>query len=179
MLYPVPPVLVSCKDIKKNIDNIITIAWTGILCTDPAMTYISVRKERYSYDIIKNSKEFVINLASCNLASIVDFCGVNSGKHIDKFKILNLNKEQAKTVNVPLISECPINIECKLEEIKELGSHDMFIARITAVNIGENYFDSNGKLELNKCDLLAYSYGGYYTLGEYLGKMGFSTKKEN
>ena len=177
MLYPLPPVLVTSRDKEKNFDNIITVAWTGIICTDPAMTYISLRKERCSYDIIKNSKEFVINLAPTSLVCEVDTCGVKSGRDIDKFKCLNLTKEKAQNVQVPLIKECPISIECKLEEIKELGSHDMFIAKIISVDADDKYLDSSGRFDMSKCDFLAYSDGTYYSLGMALGTFGFSVKK--
>ncbi len=177
MVYPLPPVMVSCGDMEKS--NILTIAWTGIICTDPAMTYVSIRKERYSYDIIKEKGEFVINLASSNLAHVVDFCGVRSGKNIDKFKECNLTKEPATEVSAPMIKECPINIECRVKEIKELGTHDMFMAEILAVNVDDKYLDDTGKFDMESCNLLAYSHGQYYSLGEKLGKFGFSVEKKN
>ena len=176
MLYPVPPVMVSCGDMDNS--NIITVAWTGIICTDPAMTYVSIRKERHSYDIIKSKGEFVINLASANLARTVDFCGVKSGRNIDKFKECNLTKEKATEVSAPMIKECPISIECKVREIKELGTHDMFMAEILAVNVDEKYLDETGRFDMEACNLLAYSHGQYYSLGERLGKFGFSVEKK-
>lgn len=176
MVYPLPPVMVSCGDMEKS--NILTVAWTGIICTDPAMTYVSIRKERFSYDIIKGKGEFVINLASSDLARIVDFCGVKSGKDIDKFKECNLTKEPSTEINCPMIKECPINIECKVKEIKELGTHDMFIAEILAVNVDEKYLDETGRFDMEACNLLAYSHGQYYSLGERLGKFGFSVEKK-
>ena len=176
MLYPVPPVMVSCGDMDNS--NIITVAWTGIICTDPAMTYVSIRKERHSYDIIKSKGEFVINLASSDLARTVDFCGVKSGKNIDKFKECNLTKEKATEIDVPMIKECPISIECKVREIKELGTHDMFMAEILAVNVDEKYLDETGRFDMEACNLLAYSHGQYYSLGERLGKFGFSVEKK-
>ena len=176
MVYPVPPVMVSCGDMETS--NILTIAWTGIICTDPAMTYISIRKERYSYDIIKSKGEFVINLASSDLARAVDFCGVKSGRSIDKFKECNLTKEAATEVSAPMIKECPINIECRIKEIKELGTHDMFMAEILAVNVDDKYLDETGKFDMEACDLLAYSHGRYYSLGKSLGKFGFSVEKK-
>ena len=175
-VYPLPPVMVSCGDMESS--NIITVAWTGILCTDPALTYISIRKERYSYDIIKESGEFVINLASSNLAKVVDLCGVKSGRNIDKFKDCNLTKELASNVSCPMIKECPVSIECKVKEIKELGSHDMFIAEILAINVDEKYLDTTGMFDMEACDLLAYSHGKYYGLGKRLGKFGFSVEKK-
>lgn len=176
MVYPLPPVMVSCGDMENS--NILTIAWTGIICTDPAMTYVSIRKERHSYNIIKSSGEFVINLASTNLARAVDFCGVKSGKNIDKFKECNLTKEQCTEVNAPMIKECPINIECRVKEIKELGTHDMFMAEILAVNVDEKYLDATGRFDMEACNLLAFSHGQYYSLGERLGKFGFSVEKK-
>ena len=176
MLYPVPPVMVSCGDMDNS--NIITVAWTGIICTDPAMTYVSIRKERHSYDIIKSKGEFVINLASSDLVRIVDFCGVKSGRNIDKFKECNLTKEKATEIDVPMIKECPISIECKVREIKELGTHDMFMAEILAVNVDEKYLDETGRFDMEACNLLAYSHGQYYSLGQRLGKFGFSVEKK-
>ncbi len=176
MVYPLPPVMVSCGNMENS--NILTVAWTGIICTDPAMTYISIRKERHSYDIIKSSGEFVINLASSDLARTVDFCGVKSGRDIDKFKECHLTKEHGSEVSVPMIKECPINIECRVKEIKELGTHDMFMAEILAVNVDEKYLDETGRFDMEACNLLAYSHGQYYTLGERLGKFGFSVEKK-
>ena len=175
-IYPLPPVMVSCGDMNSS--NIITVAWTGIICTDPALTYISIRKERHSYEIIKNSGEFVINLASSDLAKVVDFCGVKSGKNIDKFKECNLTKEEAPNVSCPMIKECPVSIECKVKEIKELGSHDMFIAEILSINVDEKHLDDTGRFDMEACDLLAYSHGKYYGLGKRLGKFGFSVEKK-
>jgi len=177
MVYPVPPVMISCGNMEKS--NILTIAWTGIICTDPAMTYISVRKERYSYDIIKQSGEFVINLASSDLARVVDYCGVKSGKNVNKFDECNLTKEAATEINCPMIKECPINIECRVKEVKELGTHDMFMAEILAVNVDDKYLDDTGRFDMEACNLLAYSHGQYYSLGERLGKFGFSVEKKN
>ena len=175
MIYPLPAVMISCGDMNNS--NIITVAWTGTICTDPAMTYISIRPERHSYEIIKNTGEFVINLTTKDLAFQTDFAGVKSGKDIDKFEELNLTKENANEVGCPLIKESPVNIECKVTEIKELGSHHMFIAKVLCVDVDENYLDSTGKFDLEKCNLIAYSHGQYYTLGENLGRFGFSVKK--
>lgn len=176
MVYPLPPVMVSCGDMKNS--NILTVAWTGILCTDPAITYVSIRKERFSYDIIKSNGEFVINLANKDLARTVDFCGVKSGKNINKFEECNLTKELATEINCPMIKECPINIECKVKELKELGTHDMFIAEILAVNVDDKYLDETGRFDMEACKLLAYCHGQYYSLGERLGKFGFSVEKK-
>lgn len=175
-VYPVPAVLVSCGDEKEK--NILTVAWTGTICTDPAMTYISLRKERYSYDIIKRTKEFCINLTTENLAYATDFCGVRSGKNIDKFKEMKLTPQKATKIHAPMIEESPVSIECRVKEIKELGSHDMFIAEVLAINVDENYLDATGKFDMEKCRLIAYSHGEYFTLGNKIGKFGFSVKKE-
>lgn len=175
-VYPIPAVLVSCGDEKEK--NILTIAWTGTICTDPAMTYISVRKERYSYDIIKRTGEFCINLTNEDLAYATDFCGVKSGKNIDKFKEMKLTPEKASIITAPMIKESPVSIECKVKEIKELGSHDMFIAEVVAINIDEKYMDKTGRFDMQKCKLIAYSHGEYFKLGEKIGKFGYSVKKK-
>lgn len=175
MVYPLPAVMVSCGDFENA--NIITVAWTGTICTNPAMTYISIRPERYSYDIIKNTGEFVINLTTKKLARSTDFAGVRSGRDINKFEALKLTKEKANEVNVPLIKESPINIECKVTEIKELGSHHMFIAKVLCVDVDEKYLDKTGSFNMEKCGLIAYSHGQYFELGENLGRFGFSVKK--
>lgn len=176
LLAPVPAVLISCGDMENS--NILTVAWTGIINSDPAKTYISIRKERFSYDIIKKSKEFVINLTTKDLVFATDFCGVRSGKNINKFKEMNLSKQFGNEVNAPLIGESPINIECRVIDIVELGSHDMFIADILCVDVAKELIDNKGKLDLTKANLVAYSHGEYFTLGEKLGKFGFSVKKK-
>ena len=176
LVYPVPAVLVSCGDGTK--DNILTIAWTGTICTDPAMTYISVRKERHSYDIIKKTGEFCINLTTKDLAYATDYAGVRSGKDEDKIKKLGLHLEKGKNKYAKLIKESPVNIECKVTEIKELGSHDMFLAEVVAVNVDKKYFDENGAFDMEKCRLISYMHGKYYELGNNLGKFGFSVKKK-
>lgn len=175
ILNPVPVVLVTSSDGNK--DNVFTVAWTGTICSDPAMTYISVRKERFSYDIIKRSKEFCINLIPDTLAYATDYCGVKSGRKEDKFKSMNLTKQKASVINAPILKESPVNIECKVTEIKELGSHDMFLAKVVSVNVDEDYFDENGRLDLQRCSLITYSHGEYFKLGEKIGKFGFSVKK--
>ncbi len=176
MVYPLPAVMVSCGDMENS--NIITIAWTGIVNTNPAMTYISVRPERYSYNIIKENGEFAINLTTKNLAKATDFCGVKSGRDIDKFKEMNLTKEKGNFVKCPLIKEAPVNIECKVVEVKHLGSHDMFLAEILAVNVDDKYLDEKGTFDMGKCELMAYSHGKYYELGKELGKFGHSVTKK-
>lgn len=158
--------------------NIITVAWTGILNTDPATVYISVRPSRYSYDIIKKQKEFVINLTTKDLARATDWCGVKTGAKVDKFKEMNLHKEKAKFVQCPMIKESPVSIECKVKEIKKLGSHDMFIAEVLAIHSDEKYINDKGAFDISKCDLIAYANGGYYSLGKKIGKFGFSVQKK-
>jgi len=177
MVYPVPAVMVSCGD-SKDTHNIITIAWTGTICTNPPMTYISVRKERHSYSIIKNSGSFVINLTTKDLAFATDFAGVKSGRDVNKFEHLNLTPIQAKEVSAPMIKESPVNIECKVTEIKELGSHDMFLAEVVAVHVDEEYIDNNGKFHLDATNPIAYAHGTYYTLHEALGTFGYSVMKK-
>ena len=176
LLSPVPPVMVSCKDNDKS--NILTIGWTGIVNTSPAMTYISVRPERHSYEMIKNTGEFVVNLTTKELVRAADFCGVKSGKNTDKFKECNLTEGVAHEVSAPLIEESPVNIECKVTDVIKLGTHDMFLAKIVAVNVDEKLIDKNGKLCLEKCGLVAYSHGSYFALGEKLGTFGYSVRKK-
>lgn len=175
LVYPIPAVLVSCGTMENS--NVFTVAWTGTICTDPAMTYISVRPERFSYNMIKENMEFVINLTTERLAYATDFAGVRSGKDIDKFKELHLTKEKSNFVKCPMIKESPVSIECKVVEIKELGSHHMFMAEVLAVNVDEKYFDENDRFCMEDCKLISYSHGRYYTLGKELGKFGFSVKK--
>ena len=175
MLYPLPAVMVSCGDWDNA--NIITVAWTGTICTDPAMLYISVRPERHSYNLIKEKGEFVVNLTNKDLAFAADFAGVRSGRDLDKFETLNLTKERANEVSCPLIKESPVNIECKVVEIKELGSHHMIIAKVLCTDVDSNYMDETGKFCLEDCNLISYSHGQYYDLGKNLGRFGFSVKK--
>jgi len=175
LLAPVPAVLVTCGNMDKS--NVFTVAWTGIINSTPAKTYISVRKERFSYDIIKNSKEFVLNLTTRDLVRATDFCGVRSGKKIDKFKEMQLTKQKANEVSCPLIAESPVNIECRVTDIVELGTHDMFVADILCVNIAKKLIDEKGKLNLDQANLIAYSHGEYFALGEKLGKFGYTVKK--
>ena len=175
-LYPIPAVMVSCGTMEKS--NIITVAWTGILNTNPAMVYISVRPSRYSYDLIKDQGEFVINLTTKDLVRATDWCGVKTGAKVDKFKEMNLHKEKANFVQCPMIKESPVSVECKVKEIKELGSHTMFVAEVLAINSDEKYIDENGAFDISKCDLIAYANGGYYSMGRKLGKFGFSVQKK-
>lgn len=178
MVYPLPAVMVSVGD-KEGNTNIITIAWTGTICTNPAMLYISVRPERHSYHMIRESGEFVVNLTTEALAKATDYCGVRSGKDVDKWKEMHLTKGAANELEfAPIIQECPVNIECKVEEVKELGSHHMFIARVVSVQVDEEHIDESGKFCLNETGLMAYSHGEYLKLGEKIGTFGYSVKKK-
>lgn len=176
MLYPLPVVMVSCKEEGKA-PNIITVAWAGTICSDPVMVSISVRKERYSHDIIEKTGEFVINLVTQDLVYATDYCGVKSGRDIDKFEKMNLTPVNIDGVDAPAIAESPLSLACKVKEIKELGSHDMFIAEVVGVTVDDKYMDESGKFELNSTGLVAYSHGEYFSLGEKLGKFGYSVKK--
>lgn len=176
MLNPVPVIMVTCID-KEGKPNIITLAWAGTINSDPPMVSISVRKERYSHALIKEKGEFVINLATRKLTHATDFCGVKSGKDTDKFKSAKLTPETAAKVEVPLIKESPVNIECKVKKVIKLGSHDMFLAEIVAVNVDEKLIDEKGKLCLDKAELVCYSHGEYYGLEKSLGYFGFSVTK--
>lgn len=177
MLYPIPAVMVSVAD-KQGETNIITVAWTGTICSDPAMVYISVRPERHSYHMIEETKEFVINLTTKELARATDYCGVVSGRDVDKWKEMELTKKEAQTLSyAPIIEECPVNIECKVTEIKELGTHHMFLAEVTAVRVSEEYMNKDGKFELNQTGLMAYSHGTYLELGDQIGTFGYSVRK--
>lgn len=175
-LYPLPAVMVSCGTMEKS--NIITVAWTGILNTNPAMVYISVRPTRHSYNMIKEQGEFVINLTNQRLARATDWCGVKTGAKVDKFKEMNLHKQKANFVKCPMIEESPVSVECKVKEIRELGSHHMFVAEVLAINADEKYIDEKGAFDISKCDLIAYSNGHYYSLGKKIGKFGFSVQKK-
>lgn len=167
--------MVSCGTMEKS--NIITVAWTGIINTNPAMVYVSVRPTRYSYNIIKEQGEFVINLTTKDLAYATDWCGVKTGAQVDKFKEMKLTKEKGQYVKCPLIKESPVSVECKVKEIKELGSHNMIIAEVLAIDADENYIDEKGAFDITKCDLIAYSNGNYCLLGKKVGKFGYSVKK--
>lgn len=177
MIYPLPAVMVSVTDGEGH-DNIITVAWTGTVCTNPAMAYISVRPSRYSYDMIRKTGEFVINLTTEKLAFATDFCGVRSGRDVDKFRKLNLTKEKAQFVSAPMIGEAPVSIECRVREVKELGSHDMFLADVLAVHADEAYIDKNNRFRLNDAGLLVYSHGEYLAGGRKVGSFGYSVKKK-
>lgn len=178
MIYPLPAVMVSCGETPEEY-NIITIGWVGTICSEPPMCYISVRKSRLSHEIISKTKSFVINLTTKELAKATDWCGVKSGRDFDKFKEMKLTPIKASVVNAPIIIESPLNIECEVVEIKELGSHDMFIAKVVNINADEKLINpKTNSFELEKANLLAYSHGKYYTIGEKLGFFGYSVQKK-
>ena len=174
--YPIPAALVTCGTLDNS--NVLTVAWTGIVNTKPPMVYISVRPERYSYNLIMENMEFVINLTNDKLVYATDWCGVKSGFKIDKFKEMHLTKEKAKFVKCPIIKESPVSLECKVVEIKEFGSHTMFLAKVLSIDVDEQYINKNGEFDISKCNLIAYANGGYYVLGKKLGKFGYSVKKK-
>lgn len=176
MVYPVPAVMVTVCD-KTGKSNIITIAWTGTICTNPPMVYISVRPERYSYNCLLETGEFVINLTTEALVHATDYCGVKSGRNTDKWKETGLTPISAAKVGAPLIEESPVNIECRVTQVKELGSHHMFLAEVVSVAVDEDYLNENGKFELQKASPIVYSHGEYYGLSELLGTFGYSVKK--
>lgn len=176
MLYPVPAVMVSCR-LPEGKPNIITVAWTGTVCTNPPMVSISVRPERYSYRLIKESGEFVINLTTEALVRAADYCGVKSGRDTDKWADMGLTPVSASKVGAPLIGESPVSLECRVTEVKELGSHHMFLAEVVAVDADEAYINDAGKFELHKSAPIVYSHGEYYGLGPLLGTFGYSVKK--
>ena len=176
MLYPVPAVMVSCgREGEKP--NIITVAWAGTICSSPAMLSISVRPERYSHAILMETKEFVVNLVNRDLVFATDYCGVKSGRDVDKYKEMNLTPLPSKQIAAPGIEESPVNLECRVVDIKSLGSHDMFLAEVVGVTVDDHYMDETGKFNLNQTGLVAYSHGEYFELGEKLGKFGYSMKK--
>ncbi|MBE6641533.1 MAG: flavin reductase family protein [Ruminococcaceae bacterium] len=176
MLGPLPPVMVSCRLGDK--DNIITAAWTGTINTRPPKTYVSIRPTRYSYNIIKKSGEFVINLTPASLVGAADYCGTYTGAKVDKFKECGLTKEEATEINAPMIAECPVSLECKVFDVIPLGSHDMFLADIVAVNVAEELFDGEGKIHMERADLVAFLHGAYYSIGEKLDKIGCGIVKK-
>ena len=176
MLYPVPAVMVSCKKGDER-PNIITVAWAGTICSDPAMVSISVRPERYSYDIISETGEFVINLVTEELVKACDWCGVKSGRDVDKFAEMKLTEYKSDLMNAPAIDESPVNIWCKVVKVEKLGSHDMFLAEVKGVTVDEKYMDEKGRFDLRATNLIAYSHGEYFALGKKLGKFGYSVKK--
>lgn len=176
MLNPVPAVMVSVSD-GNGKNNIITVAWAGTICTNPPMLSISVRPERYSYEMIKSTKEFVVNLTTKDLVRACDYCGVTSGRDVDKFEKMKLTPIKLPNVSVPGIKESPVNIECRVKKIEELGSHTMFIADVVGVTVDDEYMDENGKFNINDTGLVMYSHGEYFVMGEKLGKFGYRIKK--
>ena len=178
MLYPLPVVMVSVAD-KEGKQNIITIAWTGTICSDPPMVSISVRPERYSYHMIKETGEFVINLTTKELAFATDYCGVKSGRDVDKFAAMQLTPVRGEKVKAPLIAESPVNLECKVTEVKHLGTHDMFMAEVVCVHADEKYMDEQNRFHLEMAAPIVYSHGTYMTTGEKIGTFGYSVRKKN
>jgi flavin reductase (DIM6/NTAB) family NADH-FMN oxidoreductase RutF len=178
MIYPLPALLVSCGSGQDEY-NLITVSWTGTVCSDPPMCYISVRKNRHSYEILKKNMEFVLNLTTKELAYATDWCGVRSGEKFNKFEEMHLTPGKARLVAAPLVEESPVNIECRVKEILSLGSHDMFLAEVVNVQADEKYIDqSTGKLDLEKAGLLVYAHGSYYETGAKIGKFGWSVEKK-
>lgn len=175
-LSPVPAVLVTCAD--GDVTDVVTVAWTGIVCTHPPMTYISLRPERYSHEIISKTGQFVINLPPSTLVKELDLCGMKSGRHLDKISACNLTLQSANEVNVPLLADAPLSLECKVKQVIPLGSHDMFLAEIVTVDADEALFNTEGRLCMEKAGLMTYAHGAYYTLGKRIGLFGFSTKKK-
>ncbi len=177
MLYPLPVVMVTVRD-RAGKANIITVAWAGTVCTNPPMLSISVRPERYSHRALMETKEFVVNLTTEKMVRATDYCGVKSGRDVDKFKASGLTQAPAEKVSAPLIEESPVNIECKVKEIRHLGSHDLFLAEVVAVHADESYMNEKGKFELSKANPIVYSHGEYYALGKRLGTFGYSVKQK-
>ncbi|MBE6449114.1 MAG: flavin reductase family protein [Alphaproteobacteria bacterium] len=175
LLAPVPPALISCGTMEKP--NVMTAAWTGIIASDPAITYVSIRPSRYSHKLISENKEFVINLPTLTLAEITDWCGVKSGAKVDKFKETGLTAERCEYITAPAIAESPVSIECKVIDIQHYGTHDMFVAEIMGVNVDEQYVSADGTLHFEKMGILGYMHGFYYTMGRQLGKFGYSVEK--
>ena len=176
VLYPVPVVMVSCGSEEKG--NITTVAWTGTINSDPAMTYISLRKSRYSHEIISKTGEFVINLVPKSLTAACDTCGVKCGRDINKFEAMGLTPVKGQKVSAPIIDQCPVNIECKVTQVLPLGSHDMFLAEVVGVSVDDTYLDETGKFHLEDAEPICYSHGTYYALGEELGTFGYSVRKK-
>jgi len=177
MLYPLPAVMVSCADASGR-DNIMTAAWAGTVCSEPPCVSVSIRKERFSHDMIASSGEFVINLTTSELTRAMDFCGVRSGRDIDKWEACSLTRMEGACVKAPLIAQSPVNIECSVISVTELGSHDMFLGKIVSVAVDSKYIDPNGRFRFDKTNPIAYSHGAYYELGRKLGTFGYSVKKK-
>lgn len=178
MVYPLPAVLVSCGDKEGNL-NLMTAAWTGTICSDPPMVYVSIRKERHSHHMIRETGEYVINLTTEKLARATDFCGVRSGRDMDKFKEMQLTPVHGALKYAPMVEESPVSIECQVTQVVELGSHDMFMAKVTAVYVDETYMDGKGTFHLEKAEPLVYSHGQYYGIGKHIGGFGYAVRKKN
>ena len=176
LLAPLPPALISSGSVEKP--NVMTAAWTGIIASDPAMTYVSIRPSRYSHEIILKTGEFVINMPNLALAQATDYCGVKSGRDVHKFEVCHLTAEKCSKIGAPQIKEAPISLECKVKKVEHYGTHDMFLAEIVATHVDDEYIDGNGAFRLEKTGLLAYAHGFYYTLGRQIGKFGFSVEKK-
>lgn len=177
MLYPVPAVMVSCGRQGEKA-NIITVAWAGTICSDPVMVSVSIRPERYSYGIIKETGEFVVNLVNNRLVFAADYCGVKSGRDVDKFREMQLTPLPSRQIGAPGIAESPVCLECKVTQVIPLGTHDMFLAQVVGVTVDEQYMDEKGKFHLNSAGLVAYSHGEYFELGKKLGSFGYSVRKK-
>ena len=177
MLAPVPPALISCGTLQKP--NVMTAAWTGIICTEPTLVYVSIRPSRLSNELIRQTGEFVINVPTVELAKAVDLCGVKSGRDVDKFKLAGLTAEKCSVVSAPQVAQAPISLECKVKEITSFGTHDMFLAEVVAVDADDKYLDGQNALRLDKAGLLAYAHGFYYALGKKIGKFGWSVEKKS
>ena len=177
MLYPIPAVMVSCGRPGER-PNILTVAWAGTICSSPAMVSISIRPERYSYSIIRETGEFVINLVTDRLVRAADYCGVKSGREIDKFQELHLTPAPSEQLAAPGILESPVNIECRVTEVKPLGSHDLFLAEVVSISVDEAFLDEKGKFHLNETGLITYSHGEYFGLGKKIGSFGYSVRKK-
>ena len=178
MLYPAPPVMISCAD-EEGHSNIMTAAWAGTVCSDPVMVSVSIRPERFSHDIIARTGEFVINLTTKELAYAADFCGVRSGREVDKFAHLHLTKVPSRCVAAPSIGESPVCLECVVTSVEKLGTHDLFLAKVVQVSVDEKYLDRKGRFALEEADLIAYVHGEYLSLGKKLGSFGYSVRKKN
>lgn len=177
MMAPLPPALISCGTLEKP--NVMTAAWTGIVCTEPTLVYVSIRPSRYSNELIRQSGEFVINVPTVKLAKAVDLCGVKSGRDTDKFKLAGLTAAICEKIGAPQVAESPVSLECKVKEITSLGSHDVFLAEVVAVDVDEKFINSKQALDLEKAGLLAYAHGFYYALGRKIGKFGWSVEKKS
>ena len=178
MLYPVPAVLVGCRD-EEGRDNLMTAAWAGTICSDPVMVSVSIRKERFSHAIIENTGEFTISLTTTGLARAADFCGVRSGRDTDKFREMKLTPLESSKIRAPGVAESPVVLECRVKEILRLGIYDLFIAEVVNVSVDERYLNEKGRLELEKADLIAYSHGEYFALGKKIGKFGYSVRRRS